>query len=79
METSEHTIHALFAQLGLPDDEASVQAFIAKHSPLPPTVDLHCADFWTESQARMIRESLREDADWAIAVDLLNASLRAGK
>jgi hypothetical protein len=79
MDTSEHTIHGLFAQLGLPDDEASIQAFIEKHSPLAENIDLHCAAFWSESQARMIRESLRADSDWAIAVDQLNASLRASK
>lgn len=79
METNSHSLPSLFAQLGLPDDEASIQAFIETHSPIPETVDLFRADFWTESQARMLRESLRSDADWAIAADQLNASLRAKK
>lgn len=79
METTPHSLANLFAQLGLPDDEASIQSFIKAHSPLPETVDLFCADFWTPAQARLLHESLREDADWAIAVDELNASLRAKK
>jgi len=79
METTEHTIPALFAQLGLANDEASIEAFIQSHSPLPETVELDCAEFWSESQARMLRESLKADSDWAIAVDQLNMSLRANK
>lgn len=79
METTEHSVPALFAQLGLDNDEASIQAFIDKHAPLPEGIDLFSADFWTESQARMLRESLKEDADWAIAVDQLNVCLRAPK
>jgi hypothetical protein len=79
METAKHSFSNLFAQLGLPNDEASIQAFIRTHSPLPETVDLHCAAFWTESQAHMLRESLKADSDWAIAVDQLNVSLRAKK
>jgi hypothetical protein len=79
METNDHSFSNLFAQLGLPDDEASIQAFIQMHSPLPDAVDLHCAPFWTASQAHMIRESLKSDSDWAIAVDQLNVSLRASK
>jgi hypothetical protein len=79
METNCHSVPHLFAQLGLPDDEASIQAFIEMHSPLPDDVDLFCAPFWTPSQAHMIRESLKADSDWAIAVDQLNVSLRARK
>jgi hypothetical protein len=77
MEITEHSIPALFAQLGLPNDEASIQEFVRTHSPLPDGVDLFCASFWTPSQANMLRESLKEDSDWAIAVDELSVSLRA--
>jgi hypothetical protein len=79
METNGHSFSNLFAQLGLPDDEASIQSFIETHSPLPDNVALDCAPFWTESQMHMIRESLKSDSDWAIAVDQLNVSLRARK
>ncbi len=76
MEITEHSVPALFAQLGLPNDEASIEEFIRTHAPLPETVDLYCASFWTESQANMLRESLKADSDWAIAVDELNVCLR---
>jgi hypothetical protein len=79
METTEHSIPALFAQLGLANDEASIQAFIRAHSPLADTVALHSAPFWTQAQADMLRESLRADADWAITVDELDVSLRVKK
>ena len=49
METTEHSIPALFAQLGLANDEASIQAFIRAHSPLADTVALHSAPFWTQA------------------------------
>ncbi|MEC5384812.1 DUF2789 domain-containing protein [Uliginosibacterium sp. H3] len=77
METTEHSFANLFAQLGLANDEESIQAFIQEHSPLHDSIDLHCAPFWTVAQANMIRESLKADSDWAIAVDQLNVSLRA--
>ncbi len=67
----------LFAQLGLDDDVASIRAFIASHSPLPGDVRLEDAPFWTPAQARMLRESLVEDADWAEVVDRLNLALRS--
>jgi len=35
MEHAIHPFSELFAQLGLPDDHASIQQFIATHSPLP--------------------------------------------
>jgi hypothetical protein len=67
----------LFAQLGLPSDEAAIQQFIATHAPLPETVPLASAPFWTPSQASFLREELREDADWAEVVDQLNLMLRS--
>ena len=72
METNDHSVSALFAQLGLPNEEAEIQAFINEHSPVPDSVDLFCAAFWTPSQANMLRESLKADSDWAITVDQLN-------
>lgn len=79
METIEHSVPALFAQLGLPNDEASIQEFIRSHGPLPETVDLFHAPFWTESQAKMLHESLIADDDWAIPIDQLNVSLRSSR
>ncbi|MES2529748.1 MAG: DUF2789 domain-containing protein [Pseudomonadota bacterium] len=76
MNLGPHTFHALFEQLGLPSDEADVQGFIAKHRPLPDTVRLADAPWWTPAQAQFLREEILEDADWAEAVDQLNLALR---
>lgn len=67
----------LFAQLGLPSDEAGIRAFIVGHSPLPEHTALADAPFWTPAQAALLREELAEDADWAEVVDQLNLALRA--
>ena len=77
METTFHRFTDLFAQLGLPSDEASIRRFIAAHSPLPGNTRLAEAPFWNAAQARLLRETLAEDADWAEVVDHLDASLRA--
>lgn len=75
METPLHSMRNLFAQLGLASDQASIDEFIARHSPLPENMKLADAPFWTPSQAAFLREEILEDADWAEIVDQLNASL----
>lgn len=77
MDTPFHQFSDLFAQLGLPSEEAEIQEFIARHSPLPEDVDLWEASFWTPAQAALLRDEFIEDADWAVAVDQLNLALRA--
>ena len=77
MDASHHSMKELFAQLGLPHDEASIDAFIDQHHPLPMTTRLYDAPFWTASQAALIREKLSEDGDWAVLIDTLNVRLRA--
>ncbi|MFT3929515.1 MAG: DUF2789 domain-containing protein [Spongiibacteraceae bacterium] len=74
MENGQHAFSELFAQLGLPNSEAAIQHFIAQH-PLPNTIQLADADFWTPAQAGFIRESWRQDADWSAVIDQLNNSL----
>ena len=76
MDPSHHPMCELFAQLGLPDDAASIEAFIQQHHPLPMTTRLYDAPFWSPSQAALIREKLAEDADWAVLIDTLNVQLR---
>ncbi|MET0327771.1 MAG: DUF2789 domain-containing protein [Luteimonas sp.] len=76
----EHTVHPfseLFAQLGLPDDEASIRAFIAEHAPLPDDMRLEEAPFWNDAQAQLLREERIEDADWIVVIDQLNVALHA--
>ncbi|MBI6796320.1 DUF2789 domain-containing protein [Pseudomonas syringae pv. syringae] len=74
MEQTAATINNLFAQLGLDSDDESIEKFIASH-PLPDDVKLIDAEFWNPSQAGFLKEQLRSDADWALVVDELNASL----
>lgn len=75
MESPVHSMRNLFAQLGLPSDQASIDQFIATHSPLPQGMTLADAPFWTPAQANFLREEILEDADWAEIIDQLNANL----
>lgn len=72
-----HNLSALFAQLGLPNDNPSIHRFIQANKPLPPTVELADAPWWTKTQADFLRESIADNADWAIVIDQLNELLRA--
>ncbi|MGB9578203.1 MAG: DUF2789 domain-containing protein [Halothiobacillaceae bacterium] len=76
MEHSFHPLSELFAQLGLPNDAAAIEAFVARHRPLAHDLALTDAPFWSESQRQFLRESIDQDADWAEAVDHLDALLR---
>ena len=78
MEPGNHTLHNLFAQLGLGSDQASIDAFVKNHT-LPNDVKLIDAEFWTPQQARFLKEELREDADWAPVVDELNVLLHRSR
>lgn len=74
MDTSMHTLANLFAQLGLDNDEASIEQFVQQHQ-LADHVHLADAPFWNRGQASFLAESLKEDADWAEVIDELNALL----
>ncbi len=76
MDTQPHTLQTLFRQLGLPDDEAGMRAFVHAHRPLPATVALEDAPWWNPAQREFIRQAKAEDSDWAIVVDELDALLR---
>lgn len=76
MDSSHHHMQELFAQLGLPDDDESIQAFIQQHRPLPMHTRIYDAPFWSVSQASLIREKLTEDGDWSVLIDTLNVQLR---
>lgn len=76
MDTSNHfTLHALFEQLGLPASSEQIKAFIQAH-PLEPEQRITNANFWNESQAAFLQESICEDSDWVEIVDSLDAQLR---
>lgn len=76
MDLGTHTLQPLFAQLGLGEQPAAIQRFIREHSPLPADMDLCEAPFWSSAQASFLREAMRQDAEWAMAADQLNLSLR---
>ncbi len=76
METTQHTLEHLFAQLGLPNEHAEIPVFISTHRPLASHVALHEAHFWNNAQKGFLREEIAEDADWAPVVDRLNSLLR---
>jgi hypothetical protein len=78
MEAPRHSMNDLFSQLGLQAGPEEIERFIATHGPLPATVRLADAPFWTPAQAAFLRESLLVDADWSDVIDLLNEELHAG-
>ncbi|MEY2682921.1 MAG: hypothetical protein RJA09_65 [Pseudomonadota bacterium] len=69
-------ISDLFAQLGLPDDAASIAHFVATHRAASACVRLPDAPYWTQAQAGFLRESLLQDADWCAPVDQLSQALQ---
>lgn len=75
MELMETNMHSLFAQLGEPNDDASIARFIAKNGFLPGGTHLHEARFWSPSQAAFLREATLQDSTWAPVVDELNTKL----
>lgn len=76
MEAPVHDMNNLFAQLGLPSDDREIDVFIERHSPLPSSMLLSEAPFWSASQATFLREGTLVDADWADVIDTLNVDLR---
>jgi hypothetical protein len=76
METHSHDMPSLFAQLGLPSGDADIQNFIAEHRLVDSTTKLFDASFWSDSQAKFLRDQLKVDADWAVVIDSLDTSLR---
>lgn len=75
MEIHDHGMTSLFDQLGLPSHEDYIQSFIDEHR-LSGEIKLWDADFWTENQAKFLREQIKADADWAVVIDTLDTSLR---
>lgn len=76
MHAYHHRFSELFSQLGLPAEPAAIDAFVTAHAPLPGDTRLEDASFWSEAQARLLREELCADADWAEVIDQLNVVLR---
>lgn len=77
MLTENPRFRSLFAQLGLAHGDDAIRNFITTHSPLAGEVRLEDAPFWTPAQARLLRDSLAQDAAWAEVADQLSLALRA--
>jgi len=75
MQAQLHTMSNLFAQLGLPSEEAAVENFIAAHRPLENDIALYRAPFWSDAQRTFLKEEIIEDADWSAVIDELNGRL----
>lgn len=75
MKHVHHNLEDLFAQLGLPNDSASIEAFISKHCPLPNEVALYRASIWNATQRAFLKEEIIGDGEWALAIDELNRRL----
>lgn len=75
MDTSTHNMSNLFMQLGLASKPEDIRNFISQHK-LAGHVSLADAPFWNQAQASFIRESFKQDADWAEVIDELNTQLR---
>ena len=71
---SDKSINALFEQMGLDGDDASIDAFIVSHQ-LPQTIKLVDAPFWTDNQRKFLKEEFILDAGWIEIIDDLNTRL----
>lgn len=77
MEINDHSLSALFDQLGLASSESAIREFIKKNAPLPQTMALHQASIWNASQSAFLQQAIEDDADWSEVVDQLNIMLRS--
>lgn len=75
MGNSIHQFRDLFAQLGLPADDDSIQQFLQTHRLRERSTALADAPFWSPAQAAFLREQILQDADWAVLVDQLALAL----
>jgi len=76
MESQTHNLSSLFVQLGLDNDESSIEDFINRNKPVPGHIELHDAQFWNASQADFLKQMKEEDADWVGIIDQLDVMLR---
>lgn len=74
MDTSQHSLGALFKQLGLPDGRKEIDAFLGSHR-LAEGQNLPDAPFWNEAQSQFLREALQQDSDWTEEADELAVRL----
>jgi len=78
MDLPTYDLKTLFDQLGLPSEGTAIDDFIETHQ-LGADIKLIDADFWTPSQAQLLKEWLRGDGEEAVVVDELNLRLHHDK
>lgn len=71
----DHTLTTLFEQLGLSGTQGDMDTFFHNHH-LPENIQLHKANFWSESQKQFLEEGIADDGEWAIIIDEMSAMLR---
>ena len=76
MESNHTKMQDLFAQLGLANDQASIDKFVSDNGGLARKTHIENAAFWSKPQAEFIKNALAEDAEWAELIDQLNTLLR---
>jgi hypothetical protein len=64
MDTCQHNLNTLFAQLGLANNQTDIDTFIEHHK-LKSTEKITEASFWNTAQKQLIQESLAEEATGA--------------
>ena len=75
MNSEFQTLNTLFAQLGLPNDDNSINRFINEHR-LGKYIRIDQATFWSPTKALFIREAFEQDSEWSGIVDQLDSQLR---
>lgn len=75
MDTSFHNMNSLFSQLGLPENDNAIEAFVREHH-LESSVRIDQASFWSAMQSAFLKEAIQQDSDWTEIVDQLDARLR---
>lgn len=75
MDLSPKDLSHLFEQLGLPNDDRSIDAFIDAHCIADTGAALWQAPFWNAAQASFLREAWEQDADWVEVIDTLGKRL----
>lgn len=76
MEMQFHTLNQLFAQLGLPSDDQSIEQFIERHKPISNHQKLQELPFFSSHQQDFLRQARENDADWSAVIDDLDCLIR---
>lgn len=77
MGASVYCLSTLFEQLGLSGKDDDIETFIRDHR-LSEGTKVYEAEYWTPQQAAFLKESLDQNAEWALIVDELNVRLHEG-